>query len=186
MVGCFVKRVLGECCAVGDIDRRLVGIKPLVELTDQLGVPGLVGGVPVEDFSEDGNAGSVDTEAGFELPEIAAVVGAVAVRNLEGVVVLGLVDAVNREGCSISVKDVTGDVFGVSRPEQHGPEDRARLRVGKFVEGTCTRVIVDILWLDAVAEEVLDVGTLEKFGQPIHWLPFGEDVHYQRQQAVTR
>lgn len=33
-----------------------------------------------------------------------------------------------------------------------------------FVEGACTRVVVEILWLDAVAEQVLDVGALKNAG----------------------
>lgn len=41
-------------------------------------------GVPFENLIEDGGAGSVNTKAGLELPELPAVVDAVAAGNNEG------------------------------------------------------------------------------------------------------
>ena len=53
--------------------------------------------------------------------EITAVVSTVTTRNLEGVFVrVGLVEIVEREGRSIGVKNVTGDLFSVGSADQHG------------------------------------------------------------------
>ena len=157
----------------------------LAGVADQLSIPRLVAGVLVEDLSEDGHAGSVDTEVGFELPEIAAVVDVVAMGDLEGIVVgLGLVDASKGEGRGVSVNDITRDGFGIGRSERHDPEVRARLFV-RDVEAACTRVIGEspgsTSWTNRFSTSVPS-----KFGQPMCWLPFGENVHEQRSTAYPK
>jgi len=178
----LVQRVLGDGGAVGDVDGEFVSGDPLTKLPKELSVPGLVGGVPVKDIADDGNAGSVDTEADVELLEIWAIVLAEAVGNVESVLVgvfVQLVESLHRERRRIGVENVGVEIFSLGGFEQRGPEDRARVSRREFVEGATECVVVEMIRFDPIPKEVLSVGFAEELGQPIHRLPFGQAVHYQ-------
>jgi hypothetical protein len=185
--GGLIERFFVHDLAIGDIDGRLVSGEPLTEPSDEVGVPSGVGGVPVEDISDDGNTGPVDTETNLELLEIRPMVFAVAMRDRERLVgiFVSFVESVNGEGGGIGVKHVGRNVFASSGFDQHGPEDRAWVGVRKLVECSSKRVVVEVFGFDSLAKEVLCIGIAEELRQPIHRLPSGQTVHNQRHDPQT-
>ena len=173
--GCLIERFSGKDSTVGDIYGRLISVDPVVQFLDKFGVPGFVGSVSAEDVSDDGNAGSVDTEACLELLEVTSIVSAVAVSEVErGVffVFVLFVEALDGERGGIGVNDVVRELFVGSSTEKDGRKDRFFSGLGEFIEGSPTRMVVEVIWFNSFPKQVLNVSPVKELRQPLHRLPF--------------
>src|SRR5699024_8802046 len=158
----------------------------LTELADEFSIPRGVGGIPIEDISKDGNALAVDREADLELVEMSIAIAAVSLCDREVVlVVFVLVETLDRFGGGVGVDHIRGHAFTSSSFSHHGSKECREVSFSEHIEEACHSVIVEIVGCYPIFEEILGIGITEELGQPIHRLPFHQEVHDEGCESVS-